>query len=250
MQLSHRTRAHQSWYRLLLKTIITFSGSGAELLRATQIVREMVTAEQMQESLQQPQAQAARIVALETQLQLESARAQTPVQERSALIQTLVTIRQERAEVMVEMKGISQPFILKGVGQQDLGEWTHKVRTFMLARFGDQILGALTWASRQRKIVVKRLRTFAERPPHILDRCLWRRCRRGGPDRGDRFCWKDLRIPCVLYNRRSQQDRPKRRRRQRLGSLETTAQRIRPHVVHATRGNPSAGSEPTALSAS
>ena len=25
----------------------------------------------------------------------------------------------------------------------------------MLARFGDQILGALTWASRQRKIVVK-----------------------------------------------------------------------------------------------
>ena len=76
----------------------------------------MATAEQMQESLQQPQAQAARTAALETQLQLESARAQTPVQERSALIQTLVTIRQERAEGMVEMKRISQPFILKGVG--------------------------------------------------------------------------------------------------------------------------------------
>ena len=30
-----------------------------------------------------------------------------------------------------------------------------KVRTFMLARFGDQILGALPWASRQRKIHVK-----------------------------------------------------------------------------------------------
>ena len=29
------------------------------------------------------------------------------------------------------------------------------MRTFTLARFGDQILGALTWASRQRKIVVK-----------------------------------------------------------------------------------------------
>ena len=125
VQLSHRTRsstraviarAHQSWYRLLLKTIITFSGSGAELVRATQIVREMATAEQMQESLRQLQAQAARTAALETQLQIESARAQTPVQERSALIQTLVTICQERAEGMVEMKRISQPFILKGVG--------------------------------------------------------------------------------------------------------------------------------------
>ena len=56
---------------------------------------------------------------------------------------------------MVDTKGIGQPFILKGIAAQDFGEWTHKVRTFMLARFGDQILGALTWAARQRMIVVK-----------------------------------------------------------------------------------------------
>ena len=56
---------------------------------------------------------------------------------------------------MVDTKGIGQPFMLKGTADQDFGEWTHKVRTFMLGRFGDQILGALTWASRQRKIVVK-----------------------------------------------------------------------------------------------
>ena len=80
-----------------------------------QTVREMATAEQMQESLQHLQAQAARIAAQETQLQIESAPAQTAVQERSALIQTLVTIRQERAEGMVETKGIKS-FILKGVG--------------------------------------------------------------------------------------------------------------------------------------
>ena len=53
-------------------------------------VREMATAEQMQEALQQLQAQGARIAALETQLQIESARAQTAEQERSALIQTHV----------------------------------------------------------------------------------------------------------------------------------------------------------------
>ena len=32
---------------------------------------------------------------------------------------------------------------------------SHKVRTSMLARFGDEILTALPWAARQRKIVVK-----------------------------------------------------------------------------------------------
>ena len=45
---------------------------------------------------------------------------------------------------MVDTKGISQPFMLKGTADQDFGEWTHKVRTVMLGRFGDQILGALT----------------------------------------------------------------------------------------------------------
>ena len=72
---------------------------------------------------------------------------ETAEQERSALIQTLVTIRQERAGGMGETKGISQPLTLKGGAEQDFGEWTHKVRTFMLARFEDQILGALTWAA-------------------------------------------------------------------------------------------------------
>ena len=56
---------------------------------------------------------------------------------------------------MVDTKGIGQPFTLKGTSDQDFGEWTHKVRTFMLARFGDDFLTALTWAARQRRIVVK-----------------------------------------------------------------------------------------------
>ena len=51
----------------------------------------MATAEQVQEALQQLQAQGARIAALETQLQIEQTRALTAAEERSALIQTLVT---------------------------------------------------------------------------------------------------------------------------------------------------------------
>ena len=51
----------------------------------------MTTAEQVQEALQQLQAQGTRIAALETQLKIEQTRAQTAELERSALIQTLVT---------------------------------------------------------------------------------------------------------------------------------------------------------------
>ena len=56
---------------------------------------------------------------------------------------------------MVDTKGTGQPFTLKGGADDDFGEWSHKVRTFMLARFGDEILTALTWAARQQRIVVK-----------------------------------------------------------------------------------------------
>jgi len=115
----------------------------------------MATAEQMQEALKQIQVLGARVAALETQLQIESARGQKAEQERSALIQSLAAIRQDRGGAMADTKGMGQPFVLKGGADQDFGEWRHKVRTFMLARFGGQILDALTWASRQRKIVVK-----------------------------------------------------------------------------------------------
>ena len=47
------------------------------------------------------------------------------------------------------------PLTLKGGADDDFGEWTQKVRTFMLAKFGDEILTALTFAGRQQRIVVK-----------------------------------------------------------------------------------------------
>ena len=109
----------------------------------------------MQEALQQLQVLTGRIATLETQLQFESARAQTGERERSALIESLGAMRTDRGDAMVDTKGIGQSFMLKGTADQDFGEWTHKVRTFMLARFGDEILAALTWAARQRKVVVK-----------------------------------------------------------------------------------------------
>ena len=52
-------------------------------------------------------------------------------------------------------EGIGQPFLWKGSADQDFAEWSHKVCTFMLARFGDDVVTALTWAAQQRKIVAK-----------------------------------------------------------------------------------------------
>ena len=61
----------------------------------------------------------------------------------------------DRGSAMVDTKGIGQLFTLKGTSDQDFGEWTHKVRTFMLPRFGDDILTALTWEAQQQRIIVK-----------------------------------------------------------------------------------------------
>ena len=73
----------------------------------------MATAEQVQEALQQLQAQGARLAALETQLRIESARAQTAVQERSVLVQIVGAMRTDRGSSMVDTKGIGQNFMWK-----------------------------------------------------------------------------------------------------------------------------------------
>ena len=152
---------------------------------------------------------------------------------------------------MVGTKGIIQTFTLKGGAEQDFGEWTHKVRTFMLARFGDQISHSSNLGNTTAKDRCQELRSFAERPLCTLNHRIWRKCRPGGTDRRDRrFSWTILRLPCVLLFRRSQQDCPKLWRRKWLGSLETIALRVRPDIVHETCGDCSASSEPTALPAS
>ena len=61
------------------------------------------------------QLQKQRTAALETELQIEQTRAQTAELERSALIQTLVTMRQERGGSMVDTNG-------KGKGKPNSAE--------------------------------------------------------------------------------------------------------------------------------
>ena len=137
--------------------------------------------------------------------------------------------------------------MLRGTSDQDFGEWTHKVRTFMLARFGDEILAAPTWAARHRKIVVKTC-VASQRDRFVPKITVFgEQSAEDEIDNIDDFVGQFYAYLVSFTNRRSQQDRSEHWRRKWLGSLETTAQRVRPDVVHEPRGDPAASSEPTAM---
>ena len=53
---------------------------------------------------------------------------------------------------MVDTMGIGQPFMLKVTAEQDFGEWTQSAHVLACKVRRST---ALTWAARQRKIVVK-----------------------------------------------------------------------------------------------
>ena len=114
----------------------------------------MATAEQMQEAFQQLQAQGARIASLETQLQIESARAQTAEQERNTLIQRTR---------------------LRRVDTQSAQVHAYKVRR-LDSHCSD--LGSTTAKDR-----CQDRRSIAKRPLDTPDHCLWRTKRRSRTDR-------------------------------------------------------------------
>ena len=138
------------------------------------------------------------------------------------MIQTLVTTRQERAGGMVDAKGIGQPFMWKGSADQDFGEWSHRVRTFMLARFGDDILTALTWAARQRKIFAKTCVASQGNRTTSWNTVFGEQAGEDEIENIDDFVGK-LHAYLVSFTK---PDRSELRRRKWLGSLETTAQRV------------------------
>ena len=124
----------------------------------------MAIGEEMQQAFQQQQHEfqvlTARMAAMETQLQFQTARVHQAEQERSRLIENRGSTGVDRGSAMVDTKEIGQLCNLKGTSEQDFGEWTHKVRTFILV---------LIWASRQQKDCCQDLRSFAEESHDIVE---------------------------------------------------------------------------------
>ena len=144
-------------------------------------------------------------------------------------------------------RGSDGPFTLKGTADQNFDVWTQNVRTFMLGRFGDHILGALTWASRQRKIVDKGC------GPSQRNRMIpWIHVFGEGGDEEDQIDEiDDFVVKLYAYLVSFTNDAANRIvRNSGEGSLETSAQRVRPDTVLETRDDTATSSEPTALSAS
>ena len=167
----------------------------------------MATQEHVQEALQRLQAQEARIAALEIQLHVEQTRTQTAELERSTLIQTLGAMRQDRGGADIK-RNWSTLHSERSCETGLRGVDSHKV--FMLARFGDQILVALTWAARQRKIwsrLADPRREIALHPGSMsLELVPTRRSRSTGSMISLEIC-----ILCLIYNRRTQPNRSERR---------------------------------------
>ena len=113
-----------------------------------------ISPEQVQELLARLATTEQRLGGLENELHTERRRATNAEAERSALIRAM----EARTEGnLVDTKGLGQPFKLSGVKAkgEDFAEWCHKVRTFALARFGDEFLPALQWAARQKQQVAE-----------------------------------------------------------------------------------------------
>ena len=81
-----------------------------------------------------------RIGGLEQELMHERARTVRAEDERSALIRT---IEAAGSEDIVDTKGIGQAFKLNGSKDKDITEWTHKVKTLVLAKLGNGMLEPL-----------------------------------------------------------------------------------------------------------
>ena len=72
----------------------------------------------MRQQQHELQVLTARMAAMETQLQFETARAHQAEQEGSTLIQSMGSMRTDRGSPMFDTKGIGQPFTLEGTSDQ------------------------------------------------------------------------------------------------------------------------------------
>lgn len=119
-----------------------------------QIPEQTLTEMQAQMQLQQEMllCQQAQMTDFAAQLQQAEQRVQQAEEER--LMALRLAANATRTD-LVDTKGVGQPFKFSGKSDQDYGEWVHKFKTFVRAKFGVEVDSVLAWASKQRKIIVK-----------------------------------------------------------------------------------------------
>ncbi|CAE7284227.1 unnamed protein product, partial [Symbiodinium microadriaticum] len=104
-----------------------------------------------------------RLLAMQQQIdtQAQQQQQQSQVQLREAVVmmralqgQLSDAMSRVQAAEQVDSKGVGQPFKYNGGADQD---WSHKVTTYLKAKFGFEVAKALKWAVQQRKTIVEHL---------------------------------------------------------------------------------------------
>ena len=114
----------------------------------------MATPEQIQEIVQRIETQQQRIQQLENAATESAARAERAEQDRTVLLRLLQERPHGVSTGIVDTKGVGQPFKYNGKREHDFAEWTHKLRVYLVAKYGEKIIKPLQWAARQRRTVV------------------------------------------------------------------------------------------------
>lgn len=119
-----------------------------------------VQAQAQQQSNQQLQEALSMLNTLSAQLGEATARAQTAEQERrDALRLAAASIGNVEGfgtgGPLVDSKGVGQPFKYHGGSDQDFSEWSHKVTTYLKAKFGSDVERVLKWSVQQRRSIVE-----------------------------------------------------------------------------------------------
>ena len=83
-----------------------------------------------------------------------SSKGRTSGTRQNILLRVLDERHHTGATGIVNTKGVGQPFKFNGKRDQDFAEWSHKMRVYLTAKYGDKSLRLLQWSARQRRIVV------------------------------------------------------------------------------------------------
>ena len=105
----------------------------------------------MQQQAAQVAEQTQAMQSMTTTLQQAIARAERAESERGDMLKIAAKLASSSGGELVDTRGVGQPSKFSGRKDQDFAEWDHKVRTFLVAKFGGDIQKVLVWARKQRK---------------------------------------------------------------------------------------------------
>ena len=87
-------------------------------------------------------------------------RAQTEEHQRADMARIAARLAARVDGGNMDNKALGQPFKYTGKKGSDFAEWHYKIRIFMGAKLGHEILKVMSWANKQRKSIVRMVQNY------------------------------------------------------------------------------------------